>query len=68
MDMTDRRAALPSHSLPKDVLFPISMILILAGTFPRRLNVKNTLIIYTPAIPPENKIITYFRNNGYSSL
>jgi UDP-N-acetylmuramate--alanine ligase len=28
-------------------------------------NVKKTLIIYTPAIPSENKIITYFRNNGY---
>jgi UDP-N-acetylmuramate--alanine ligase len=33
--------------------------------FRDRLNVKNTLIIYTPAIPPENKIITYFRSNGY---
>jgi UDP-N-acetylmuramate--alanine ligase len=29
------------------------------------LSVKNTLIIYTPAIPSENKIITYFRNNSY---
>jgi UDP-N-acetylmuramate--alanine ligase len=33
--------------------------------FRDRLNVKNTLIIYTPAIPAENKIITYFRDGGY---
>jgi len=33
--------------------------------FRDKLSVKNTLIIYTPAIPPENKIITYFRSNGY---
>ena len=26
---------------------------------------NKTLIIYTPAIPSENKIIGYFRNNGY---
>ena len=29
------------------------------------LNVKMTIIIYTPAIPPENKIITYFRKNNF---
>lgn len=27
-----------------------------------------TLIIYTPAIPPENRILGYFRNNGYRIL
>jgi UDP-N-acetylmuramate--alanine ligase len=32
-------------------------------------SLKNkSLIIYTPAIPAENKIITYFRNNGYRLL
>jgi UDP-N-acetylmuramate--alanine ligase len=29
-------------------------------------NIKNVLIVYTPAIPEENKILGYFRNNGYS--
>jgi UDP-N-acetylmuramate--alanine ligase len=37
----------------------------LPGVFTNKLSVKNTLIIYTPAIPAENKIITYLRNNGY---
>ena len=36
--------------------------------FRNLLSVKNTLIIYTPAIPTENKIITYFRTNGYPLL
>ncbi len=37
----------------------------LPGLF-RDLSEKNkTLIIYTPAIPAENRIIGYFRNNGY---
>ena len=29
------------------------------------LSVNKTLIIFTPAIPSDNKIITYFRNNNY---
>lgn len=29
-------------------------------------NKKKVLIVYTPAIPAENKILGYFRNNGYS--
>ncbi|HUX58397.1 MAG TPA: UDP-N-acetylmuramate--L-alanine ligase [Bacteroidales bacterium] len=28
-------------------------------------NKNNVLIVYTPAIPQENKILSYFRNNGY---
>ena len=28
-------------------------------------NVGKVLVVYTPAIPAENQIITYFRNNGY---
>jgi UDP-N-acetylmuramate--alanine ligase len=27
---------------------------------------NNVMIVYTPAIPPENKILSFFRNNGYS--
>jgi UDP-N-acetylmuramate--alanine ligase len=37
----------------------------LPDLFRDRISVQNTLIIYTPAIPAENKIITYFRNNGH---
>jgi UDP-N-acetylmuramate--alanine ligase len=37
----------------------------LPGIFRNLLNVKKTIIIYTPAIPPENKIITYFRKNDF---
>jgi UDP-N-acetylmuramate--alanine ligase len=33
--------------------------------FREKISVQNTLIIYTPAIPADNKIITYFRNNGH---
>ncbi|MBA4322322.1 MAG: UDP-N-acetylmuramate--L-alanine ligase [Odoribacter sp.] len=33
--------------------------------FRDRAGKDNTLIIYTPAIPAENKIIGYFRQNGY---
>ncbi len=29
------------------------------------LNRKNTLVIYTPAVPPVNKISAYFRNAGF---
>jgi UDP-N-acetylmuramate--alanine ligase len=29
-------------------------------------NKKKILVVYTPAIPAENKILGYFRNNGYS--
>jgi UDP-N-acetylmuramate--alanine ligase len=29
---------------------------------------KNTLIIYTPAIPKENKILKYFQENGFNIL
>ena len=37
----------------------------LPGLFRDPLKKGEELIIYTPAIPSENKIITYFRNNGY---
>lgn len=26
---------------------------------------ENTLVIYTPAVPPEHKELTYFKNNGF---
>jgi UDP-N-acetylmuramate--alanine ligase len=29
---------------------------------------KNVLVVYTPAIPPENRVLSYFRGNGYSIL
>jgi UDP-N-acetylmuramate--alanine ligase len=32
----------------------------------RKISEKNrVLVVYTPAIPAENKILSYFRNNGY---
>ena len=32
----------------------------------RNISDKNkVLIVYTPAIPAENKILSFFRNNGY---
>jgi UDP-N-acetylmuramate--alanine ligase len=37
----------------------------LPDLFLEKISVQNTLIIYTPAIPAENKIITFFRNNGH---
>jgi UDP-N-acetylmuramate--alanine ligase len=40
----------------------------LPGLFSDPLRKDKTLIIYTPAIPIENKLITYFRNNGYRLL
>ena len=30
------------------------------------LNEKDTLVVYTPAIPEENKILTFFRERGYT--
>jgi UDP-N-acetylmuramate--alanine ligase len=29
-------------------------------------NKRKVIIVYTPAIPPENRILSYFRDNGYS--
>jgi UDP-N-acetylmuramate--alanine ligase len=39
--------------------------LALPDLFREKISVQNTLIIYTPAIPADNKIFTYFRNNGH---
>ena len=41
------------------------MITVLPAVFRRSENKDKLMVIYTPAIPVENKIITWFRNNGY---
>jgi len=38
---------------------------ILPDLFGNRLNKNRVLIVYTPAIPSGNRILSYFRNNGY---
>ena len=32
------------------------------------LDPKETLVVYTPAVPAENKILSYFRNNGFEVI
>lgn len=35
---------------------------------PEILAIENTLVVYTPAIPKQNKILEYFNTNGYTVL
>jgi UDP-N-acetylmuramate--alanine ligase len=39
---------------------------LLPDFFKNSSNKNRVLIVYTPAIPPENRILTHFRNNGYN--
>lgn len=36
-----------------------------ANQIPSNSSKENTLVIYTPAVPPEHKELTYFKNNGF---
>ena len=38
---------------------------ILPDLFGNNFNINKVLIVYTPAIPVENRILSYFRNHGY---
>lgn len=64
----DRSESKISHSLTENgcVINYIDEVNILPELF-RNVSFKNkVLIVYTPAIPVENKILSFFRSNGYS--
>ena len=41
-------------------------VTILPDLFRLAVNKEKVIVVYTPAIPEENKILSHFRNNGYS--
>ena len=64
--MTDRKQHYTIHLSEEVVIFHIKMILIQFLHFSANCPDKSkVLIVYTPAIPAENRIISFFRNNGY---
>src|SRR5450631_609247 len=64
----DRSESKLSHSLAENgcVINYVDEVDVLPELF-SNISLKNkVLIVYTPAIPVENKILSFFKSNGYS--